>query len=380
MWCDLLDESNPSRFARKSRCAKHSNWSNVLSWDGQRWNAFFYQFIDRFVQWRSIWLAILTLDSTLQETAEDIGQPSGRCAMLRCPLMLRLVWTGGAENLGITDGTCKALVDRCHQMSSSWSPARQGLTFSCAGTDTRSHSKLWHVSHFYRWQRHCSCTIHLYYCGHGALEASSAFQGCTHFRDQKQDARIQSVIKLDHIVTTSHLRMLTPWPLLFCFHPAVAYFIGLFRCQASTAAAGETFCLFHTLPWRFAFETSANIFPVCRCNAMQTDWQQSPDPAKLVFAWSTIWTRGMVSSEAAAAYSNTSMIETLQPLHSPETLPEGFRDLAFWTSQGLGLTLHFACCATPAFRYLVLHAWHLGWVFLTKRNQTAMLCLGQLIS
>lgn len=111
-----------------------------------------------------------------------------------------------------------------------------------------------------------------------------------------------------HNVTGRHrLRMLTPWPLLFCFHPAVAYFIGLFRCQASCR---WSIWLFHDIPWRFPFETTSKHFPVCRCNAMQTDWQQSPDPAKLVFAWSTIWTRGMVSSEAAAAYGNTSVIDT----------------------------------------------------------------------
>ncbi|CAK9023943.1 unnamed protein product [Durusdinium trenchii] len=32
------------------------------------------------------------------------------------------------------------------------------------------------------------------------------------------------------------LLMLTPWPLLFCFHPAVAYFIGLFRYQVQCYA------------------------------------------------------------------------------------------------------------------------------------------------
>eukprot|EP00435_Cladocopium_sp_Y103_P014318 s968_g3.t1 len=32
------------------------------------------------------------------------------------------------------------------------------------------------------------------------------------------------------------LLMITPWPLLFCFHPAVAYFIGLFRFQVQCYA------------------------------------------------------------------------------------------------------------------------------------------------
>ena len=46
------------------------------------------------------------------------------------------------------------------------------------------------------------------------------------------------------------LRMLTPWPLLFCFHPAVAYFILLFRYQARWTCTEWT--CFHPSPWVFA--------------------------------------------------------------------------------------------------------------------------------
>ena len=162
-------------------------------------------------------------------------------------------------------------------------------TFAPPGTHTRSDSQLRHASNFRWWQRHCSSPIHLHRAGHGASEACLVSDWSVVWRDVAW-----RFSWLPNKWSCAHLRMITPWPLLFCFHPAVAYFIGLFRFQAG--------CFFASIFINFKadcsqIETQPRIN--VRCSATQNDSQRWRDPAKLAFVWFTIWTRGMASHPAA---------------------------------------------------------------------------------